>query len=194
MSEEVKIPIEVSARHAHLSQEDVDVLFGKGYKLTNKRELSQKGYYVANETIEVVGKKGSATFGILLPERSQSQIEVAITDAIKLGIDPVLTNSGELENTSGCIMKGPKGEIVLDKGVMVAARHLHINDEVAQKLNVVDKDYIDVEVNGPRPVIFKDVLVRVDPSFGISMHIDTDEANAAGVNNKELTYGRKVEV
>lgn len=194
MSEEVKIPIEVSARHAHLSQEDVDVLFGKGYKLTNKRELSQKGYYLANETIEVIGKKGSATFGILLPERSQSQIEVAITDAIKLGIDPVLTNSGELENTSGCIMKGPKGEVVLDKGVMVAARHLHINDEVAQKLNVVDKDHIDVEVNGPRPVIFKDVLVRVDPSFGISMHIDTDEANAAGVNNKELTYGRKVEV
>lgn len=193
MSDEVKIPIEVSARHVHLSQEDVDKLFGEGYQLTNKRELSQKGYFVANETVEVIGEKGSAKFGILLPLRSATQIELAITDAIKLGIEPIIKNSGELENSSGCIVRGPEGEVKLDKGVMVAARHLHVSDEYAKKLNTKDKEFIDVEVMTDRPIVFKDVLVRTDPSFNISMHIDTDEANAANINNKNITYGRKVE-
>jgi len=189
---DIKIPIEVSARHVHLSDEDVETLFGKGYVLTNKKELSQKGYYVANEKVEVVGSKGSANFGILLPGRSASQVELAITDAIKLGIDVALGDSGNHENTAGCILRGPKGEVKLDQGVMVAKRHIHMNQKEADALGVKDKDRIDVEVESDRPLVFKDCLVRVDPTFSTSMHIDTDEGNAANISNSKPTYGRKI--
>jgi len=195
MSEkDIKIPIEVSARHLHLCDADVDTLFGKGYKLTIKRELSQKGYHVANERVEVVGPNGSASFGILLPNRSASQVEMAITDAIKLGIEPTLGDSGNHENTTGCILRGPEGEVELKQGVMIARRHIHMNQAEADALGVKDKDRIHVEVDGDRGLIFKDCLVRVDPSFSTSMHIDTDEGNAANINNTTRTYGRKIDL
>jgi len=193
-SSDIKIPIEVSARHLHLCDADVDALFGKGYKLTIKRELSQKGYHVANERVEVVGPKGSASFGILLPNRSASQVEMSITDAIKLGIEPKLGDSGNHENTAGCILKGPEGQVELTQGVMIARRHIHMNQDDADALGVKDKDRIHVEVDGDRGVIFKDCLVRVDPSFNSSMHIDTDEANAANISNAVPAFGRKVEL
>lgn len=191
MAEDVKIPIEVSARHVHLSEEHIEILFGKGYKLTNKAELSQKGFYVANEKVEVVGKKSSANFGILLPTRSRSQVELAITDSIKLGIEPIIRNSGDLGGSASCILRGPQGEIELEQGVIVAARHVHISPENAEKLDVKHDEYMSVKVGGKRPLIFENVLVRVDPSFGCSMHIDTDEGNAANINNKNQTFGTK---
>lgn len=191
MSEDVKIPIEVSARHLHLTREHVDILFGEGYELTAKRELSQKGYYVANETVEIIGKKSSANFGILFPLRSKTQVELAITDTIKLGINPVIRNSGDLVGSASCILKGPKGELELKEGVIVAARHIHVSPEYANKLGVKNDEFMNVKVEGERPLIFERVLVRVDPSFGISMHIDTDEGNAANINNKIQTFGKK---
>ena len=192
MGNDIKIPIEVSAKHAHLCQEHVDILFGKGYQLTNKAELSQKGYFVANERVEVVGSKSGADFGILLPLRDKSQIEVAITDAIKLGLDIVLRDSGDLEGSGACILRGPEGEIALSEGVIVARRHIHMNDEDAKQLGVKDKDHISVSVDGDRALIFEDVLIRTDPTFSTSMHIDTDEGNAANINNKTKSFGKRI--
>lgn len=192
MENEIKIPIEVSARHIHLTQEHVEILFGEGYQLTHKKELSQPGYFVTQETVEVIGSKSSANFSILTPLRKQTQIEVAITDAVKLGIPIFLRDSGDLAGTGSCTIKGPKGQIELEEGVIVARRHIHCNDEYAAKLNVKDKDFIDVVVDTDRPLVFKKVLVRTDPSFGLTMHIDTDEGNAANINNKNQTFGRKI--
>jgi len=186
---ELKIPIEVSARHLHLTQGDVDILFGAGYQLTNKRELSQKGYFVAEERVEVVGKKASASFGILTPLRSQTQVEMAITDMVKLGIDVCVRMSGDLAGSAGCVLKGPKGEMILDEGVIVAQRHIHINDELAKEHGISDNDVVSVKIEGDRGVVFDQVAVRTDPTFDITMHIDTDEGNAINVNNKNVTYG-----
>ena len=186
---ELKIPIEVSARHLHLTQEDVEILFGAGYHLTNKRELSQKGYFVAEERVEVVGKKASASFGILTPLRGQTQVEMAITDAIKLGIDICMRMSGDLAGSAGCVLKGPVGEITLEEGVIIAQRHIHINDELAKEHGIGNDDIVRVKIEGERGVIFDNVAVRTDPTFDITMHIDTDEGNGIGVSNVDLTYG-----
>jgi len=189
MNNEVKIPIEVSARHVHLTQDHVDILFGEGYQLVNKRELSVKGFFVAEERVEVVGKKASASFGILTPLRSATQVEMAITDAIKLGIDVCVRMSGDLVNSAACTLKGPKGEVTLDEGVIIAARHIHMNDRLAKELGIKDHDEVSVKVSGDRGVVFDHVAVRCDPAFDLTMHIDTDEGNAINVNNKNITYG-----
>jgi len=189
MMKELKVPIEVSARHLHLTQEHVEVLFGAGYQLTNKRELSQKGYFVAEERVEVVGKKASASFGILTPLRSQTQVELAITDAVKLGIEICMRMSGDLAGSAGCILKGPEGEIVLEEGVIIAKRHIHINDQLAEEHGISDDEEVTVKIESDRGVIFDHVVVRTDPTFDITMHIDTDEGNAINVNNKNWTYG-----
>jgi putative phosphotransacetylase len=189
MMKEIKVPIEVSARHLHLTQKDVDILFGVGYQLMNKRELSQKGYYVAEERVEVIGKKASASFGILTPLRSQTQVEMAITDAIKLGIDVYVRLSGDLVGSAGCMLKGPAGELMLEEGVIVAKRHIHINDKLAKEYGISDHDEVSVKIEGNRGVVFEHVVVRTDPTFDITMHIDTDEGNAIHVNNRNLSYG-----
>ena len=181
-------PIEVSARHIHLNQEAVDVLFGKNYQLKNKRELSQKGYFVAEERVEVIGEKNSASFGILTPLRTKTQIELSITDALKLGIKPVLRSSGELVGSAGCILRGPVGEMTLNEGVIVAKRHIHMNEDQAKRFGIVDKEIVDVVVEGDRGLTFNHVIVRTDPSFDTSMHIDTDEANAIGMGSHKV-YG-----
>ena len=189
MNKEIKVPIEVSARHLHLTQDHVDVLFGKGYQLRNKRELSQKGYYVAEERVEVVGKKAAASFGILTPLRSQTQVEMAITDAIKLGVDECIRMSGDLAGSARCTLKGPKGEVELEEGVIIAQRHIHMNDGLATELGINDHDEVCVKIDCDRGVVFDHVVVRTDPTFDITMHIDTDEGNAINVDNKNLTYG-----
>ena len=190
MNKEVKVPIEVSARHLHLSQEDVDTLFGKNYQLTNKRELSEKGFFVAEECVTVVGKKASARFGILTPLRRQTQVEMAISDAIKLGIDVCMRMSGDLRGSAGCTLKGPNGEIELKEGVIIAKRHIHMDTDQAAELGICDNDEVSVKIEGDRGVIFDHVVVRIDPIFdNTTMHIDTDEGNATNINNKNLTYG-----
>ena len=189
MTEEVKVSLEVSARHIHLSQEHVDVLFGKDYQLTIKRELSVKGFYVASERVEVVGKKSSANFGILTPLRSKTQVELAITDAVKLGIEAPVRMSGDLAGSGSCILRGPHGEVELQEGVIIAKRHIHMNDQKAKDLGIADHEDVCVKTEGERGVVFDNVTVRTDPAFDMTMHIDTDEGNAIGVNNKNLTYG-----
>lgn len=192
MEEKIKIPIEVSARHVHLRQDDVDILFGKDYTLTPKKELSQKGYYVSAEKVEVHGSKNCANFSILLPLRKVTQIEVAISDAIKMGFDIHIRDSGDLDGSAPCILKGPKGSINLEQGVIVAARHIHLSPEYASKLGVENNSYMDVKVASDRELVYENVLVRVDPTFSISMHIDTDEANAANLCNNGQAYGYKI--
>lgn len=189
MRKDVKVPIEVSARHVHLTQDHVDILFGVGYQLINKRELSVKGYFVAEERVEVIGKKTSASFGILTPLRNQTQVEMAITDAIKLGVDVCIRMSGDLADSAACTLRGPKGEVRLEEGAIVAGRHIHMNDELALELGINDHDEVSVKIDCDRGVTFDHVVIRTDPAFDITMHIDTDEGNAINVNNKNLTYG-----
>ena len=175
--------VETSARHVHVSEADLKTLFGADAKLTVKKELSQPGQYASNEKVEVIGPKGSLVMSILGPTRPETQVEVALTDARKLGIAAPIRESGDLEGTPGCTLKGPAGEVVIEKGVIAAKRHIHFNVEEAAAAGVEDKQIVSVKVGkeGERSVIFGDVVVRVSPKYAAAMHIDTDESNAAAL-------------
>ena len=175
--------VETSARHAHLSEADFKVLFGENASLTIKKPLSQPGQYACEERIKVVGpKKELAGVSILGPFRKASQVELSATDARSLGLGIAVRDSGDLANTPGCKLVGPCGEIELKEGVIVAKRHIHATVKDAEELGVKDKDVVKVEVCTPdRSLIFGDVVVRVNDSFALAMHIDTDESNAAGM-------------
>lgn len=175
--------VETSARHAHLSEADFKVLFGENASLTIKKPLSQPGQYACEERIKVVGpKKELAGVSILGPFRKASQVELSATDARSLGLGIAVRESGDLANTPGCKLVGPCGEIELKEGVIVAKRHIHATVKDAEELGVKDKDVVKVEVQTPdRSLIFGDVVVRVNDSFALAMHIDTDESNAAGM-------------
>ncbi|MCX7779702.1 MAG: phosphate propanoyltransferase [Negativicutes bacterium] len=175
------IPVGVSARHIHVSREDLDVLYGKGYELTPWKELSQPGQYASKETVELVTEKGSMKVRILGPVRKQTQIELALTDAVKLGVNPPVRDSGDLKNSPGITIRGPKGEVTIPEGVIAACRHIHMTSAEAAELGVKDKDIVRVRCGGERGLIFDNVLVRVHDSFSLEMHIDTDEGNAAGL-------------
>ena len=179
----MKVMVETSARHVHVSEADLKTLFGADAKLTVKKELSQPGQYASNEKVEVVGPKGSLVMSILGPTRPETQVEVALTDARKLGIAAPIRESGDLEGTPGCTLKGPAGEVVIEKGVIAAKRHIHFNVEEAAAAGVEDKQIVSVKVGkeGERSVIFGDVVVRVSPKYAAAMHIDTDESNAAAL-------------
>lgn len=181
---EKKVPVGVSARHIHLSEEHVEALFGKGYKLTEMKPLSQPGQYAANETVSVTGPKGSfPKVRILGPTRKATQLEVSRTDAFALGVKPPVRESGDIAGSAGITIAGPAGEVVIDEGVIVAARHIHFHTSDAERMGIRDKDRLRVRVGGERGVVFEHVIARVSESFALDMHIDTDEANAAGVNN-----------
>lgn len=175
-----KIPIETSARHMHISQADFEVLFGEGKTPTFKKELSQPGQYVCEERITVVGPKGSFEHMALLgPVRPETQVEISLTDARKLGIPSVIRQSGDTEGTPGCTLIGPKGQLTIDKGVIVAKRHIHMTPSDAIRLHVKDNESVFVLTQSyERALIYADVIVRVHPDFRLSMHVDTDEANA----------------
>ena len=179
----MKVMVETSARHVHVSEADLKTLFGADAKLTVKKELSQPGQYASNEKVEVVGPKGSLVMSILGPTRPETQVEVALTDARKLGIAAPIRESGDLEGTPGCTLKGPAGEVVIEKGVIAAKRHIHFNVEEAAAAGVEDMQIVSVKVGkeGERSVIFGDVVVRVSPKYAAAMHIDTDESNAAAL-------------
>ena len=178
------IPVGVSARHIHLSQEHVEVLFGKGYQLTEFKPLSQPGQYAANETVEVVGAKGSfPKVRILGPARKATQLEVSRTDSFALGVKAPVRESGDISGSAGITIKGPAGEVTIEEGVIIAARHIHFHTSDAEKWSISDKQKLRVRVGGERGVVFENVVARVSPDFALDMHIDTDEANAAGVNN-----------
>ena len=185
-----KILIEVSARHIHLKDADVETLFGSGHKLTKKKELSQPGEFACEERVTVVGpKREIANVSVLGPTRSISQVEISATDARSIGISAPVRESGDIAGTGGCKLIGPVGELELSEGVIVAKRHVHMSPEDAEYYKVENKQVVKVSVKSDtRSLIFDDVVVRVSPKFACSMHIDTDEGNAAGLSGRE-EYG-----
>ncbi len=181
------IPVGVSVRHVHLSRAHCDALFGEGYELTERRAVSQPGQYVCRETVDLIGTKGELErVAIINPLRKETQVELARTDAIALGVNPPLRESGKLDGTPGLTLRGPKGTVALDHGVILAMRHVHMHPTDAQRMGVADKSVIRVRVEGERETIFGDVLVRVNDQFALDMHLDTDEANGAGLNNDSV--------
>lgn len=172
------VRIEVSARHLHLSQEDQDALFGEGYEMKQIKDLSQTGQWAAEEKVTVKGPKGDLECRVLGPCRPRTQVELAASDARKLGIDAPLRLSGDLDGSAGCTLAGPKGEVELKEGVIRAKRHLHISDTEAEEYGVKSGDIISVRVPGEAPATFHDIEVRVKPAFRANIHLDTDEANA----------------
>ncbi|NLL16113.1 MAG: phosphate propanoyltransferase [Clostridiales bacterium] len=175
-----KVLVETSARHVHLSREHLDILFGKGYELTPKKELSQPGQYACEERVAVVGPKGTfPSVAILGPVRPASQVEVSASDARTLGLTPPVKESGDIKGSAGCKLVGPKGEVEISEGVIIAKRHIHLDPATAEKFSVQDKQVVSVKVESDeRSLIFGDVVVRVNPNFAPAMHIDTDESNA----------------
>lgn len=185
----MKVLVETSARHMHITKETLEALFGKGATLTNKKELSQPGQYACYERVTVVGPKGEITMSILGPERSADQIEISLTDARKLGIPAPVHESGDIEGTPGCKLVGPKGEVELERGVIAAKRHIHLSTEAAEELGVKEKQIVSVKLgeNTGRETILGDVVIRIHPDFVPAMHIDTDESNAAALSGE--VYG-----
>ncbi|TFZ40083.1 phosphate propanoyltransferase [Soehngenia longivitae] len=181
-----KLPIALSNRHIHLSKEDLYKLFGEGYILTKTKDLSQPGQFACEEKVEVKGPKGSIkNVRILGPVRAKTQVEISISDAFALGVEPIIRNSGDVSNTPGAKIIGPKGEIDIKEGIIVAARHIHMHTSDGEEFGVKDKDIVKVRTNGPRSVVFENVLVRVHPEYALEMHVDIEEGNAAGVKNGE---------
>ena len=173
--------VETSARHIHLSREAVDVLFGKGYELTKKKDLSQPGQYACAEKLTVVGPKGTLKASILGPTRPASQVEISLTDARSIGVPVVVRESGDIAGTPGCKIVGPCGEVEISEGVIVAKRHIHMIPETAEKLGLKNKDVVWVKMDTDgRQAVLGDVVVRVSENFADAMHIDTDESNAIG--------------
>ncbi|MPW25531.1 phosphate propanoyltransferase [Alkalibaculum sp. M08DMB] len=182
------VEIEASGRHVHMSREVVEELFGKGYQLTKVKELSQPGQFACKERVTIVGPKGKVSNVVILgPERENTQIEVSKTDAKLLGIDAPTKESGKITGTPGIEISANGKTIALESGVIVAERHIHMKPEDAQKLSLKDNEYVDIEVVSERPVVFKNVKVRVSDKANTFMHIDFDEANACGLSVK--TYG-----
>ena len=178
---ENKILVETSARHVHLSEEHIAILFGEGHALTVKKELSQPGQYACEERVTVVGpKKSIERVSILGPARKASQVEVSFTDARTLGINAPVRESGDTKGSAGCKLIGPCGEVELSEGVIIAKRHIHVTPDDAKALGVSDKEIVKVAIDSEaRKTVFDDVVIRVNASFATAMHIDTDEANAA---------------
>ena len=176
----LSIPIETSARHIHLSEEDFKILFGSDATLTYVKELSQPGQYACKERLTVIGPKGEFKNVVVLgPFRSKTQVEISVTDARKLGIQSVIRQSGDTAGTPGCTLVGTHGSIELTEGVIVAKRHIHMTPLDAARAHVRDNDIVFVITTSfERSLIFSDVVVRVSPSFKLAMHVDTDEANS----------------
>ena len=181
------VPVGVSARHIHLTQQDVEKLFGEGYQLTKKKEL-MGGQFAANEQCTVVGLKLRAieNVRILGPVRKQSQVEISATDARTLGVNAPLRQSGDTQGSAPIALVGPKGAVYLDEGCIVAARHIHMTPTQAASVSLRDGDYVSVRMGNERGAVLDNVKIRVDESFSLEMHIDTDEANACQVKQGDF--------
>ncbi len=174
--------VETSARHVHVTQETLEKLFGEGYQLTVKKELSQPGQYASNERVTVVGpKKELANVSILGPCRSLNQVELSATDARSIGIDAPIRESGNVAGSGACKLVGPKGEVELAEGVIVAKRHIHMTEADAAEMGVKNGEIVSVLIDNDngRKTIYGDTVVRVSNSYALAMHVDTDESNAA---------------
>ena len=180
----MEVMIEVSARHVHLSGEAIDCLFGKNYKLTPKKMLSQPGQYLCEERVDVVGPKFIfKNVAVLGPERKNTQVEMSITDTIKMGVNHFIRESGDISGTESCKIIGQKGEIEIKEGLIVAKRHIHMTPKDAEKIGAYNGQIAKVVINSQeRATIYDDVVIRINPNFSLAMHIDTDEGSAINYN------------
>ena len=188
----MKVLVETSARHLHLSQEHLEILFGKGHELTVKKMLSQPGQFACEEKVEVVGPKNSLKMSVLGPVRKDTQVEVSLTDARAIGVTAPIRESGDIAGSGACKLVGPEGEVELTEGVIAAKRHVHMTPEDAEAAGVKDKDIVKLDIESPngRSLTFGDVIVRVSASYATAAHIDTDEANAK--KKKKECYGEMI--
>lgn len=180
------VPVMSSNRHCHLSQADVEKLFGPGYQLTKMRDLVQPGQFACNERVTIETEKGKMVLRVVGPARKETQVELSLTDSVKLGLKPPIRMSGELENSPGCVLSNGDNRVTLSKGVIVAARHLHMSPDDANAYGLKDGDVVSLKVEGPRPALLENVLVRSGSAHLMEAHIDTDEANACALADGQL--------
>ena len=177
-----EVLVEISARHVHITDEALEILFGKGHKLTPKKNLSQPGQFACEEKVTVVGPKSQLKASILGPTRPENQVELSLTDARAIGVTAPIRESGDVKGSGVCKLVGPAGEIELTEGVIAAKRHIHMTPEDAEKFGIKDKQIVSVKIpTEGRALVFDDVVARVSDKYKLAMHIDTDEANAAAV-------------
>jgi putative phosphotransacetylase len=178
-----EVLVEISARHVHVSEEHLEILFGKGYKLTPKKDLSQPGQFACEERVTVVGpKKELAGVSILGPCRKATQVEISLTDARSIGVKAPIRESGDVAGSGACKLIGPAGEVELTEGVIAAKRHIHMTTADAEKYGITDSQIVNVKIpTEGRALVFGDVVARVSDSYALAMHLDTDEANAAAI-------------
>lgn len=189
--ENLKVLVETSARHIHVSRADLDALFGEGYELTNKKDLSQPGQFACEERVTVAGPKGTFNVSILGPIRLATQLEISLVDARAMGISAPIRESGDTKGSADVTITGPKGEVLAKESTIVAKRHIHITPDDAKAHNLADKEIVMVKVASPdRSLIFDDVVIRVREDFATAMHIDVDEANAGGLAG--VVYGEVI--
>ncbi len=180
------VPVGISSRHLHLSQADLETLFGSGYKLTSMKPLTQPGQFAAEEVVNLIGPKNSINkVRILGPIRPATQIEISRTDGFFLGVTAPVRDSGDLKGSAGIVIEGPKGRIEIKEGVILAQRHIHLHTSDASELGVTDKQWVTVKAGVERALTFDRVLLRVGDKYAKDFHLDTDEANAAGLSNGE---------
>ncbi|MFA5947756.1 MAG: phosphate propanoyltransferase [Candidatus Gracilibacteria bacterium] len=183
IKKKILVPVEVSARHCHLSKEDLEKLFGVGYELTKMKQLSIPADFACAETVSIqFGSKKIEKVRVVGPLRKQTQVEISLTDAVGSGVIPQVKASGELMGTSPVALEGPKGAVSLTEGLIVALRHIHCATDEAKKLKLENGDVVSVKISGDRSIIFENVIVRVRDDYKLYMHLDTDEGNAAGIN------------
>lgn len=186
------VPVGVSNRHVHITKEALKILFGEDAVLTKKADVKQPGQFAANECVTVAGPKGEfKNVRILGPERKVNQVEISKTDCFKLGVKPDVKMSGDLSGTPGVTLIGPKGQVTLDEGCIVALRHVHMLPQQARELDLHDGEIVEIETFGDRRGIFDNVVMRVGEASALEMHIDTDEANALGIKNNDMVLIRK---
>ena len=182
---DMSVIIEGSGRHIHVTREHLDILFGKGFELDQKKMLSQPGQFATSCKVTVTGPKGSLKMSILGPCRKETQIELSFTDARVVGLDCPVRESGVLAGSPGCTVTGPCGSVELTQGCIIAKRHIHLTPEDAERFGVEDKEIVQVKVGGERALIFDEVICRVSPSYATFMHVDYDEINAASLFGKD---------
>jgi putative phosphotransacetylase len=189
---EFEVVIEGSGKHLHLSKEHLNILFGEGFELEPKKYLSQPGQYASNSKVDIVGPKGTIPgLTVIGPVRKETQVELSFTDARRVGFEPPIRLSGDLKGSPGCTLIGPKGQVTIDRGVIIAKRHLHCSVEDGLKYGIKDGDLVDIRVGGERGLIFENVECRVGPTHATYVHIDYDEVNAAALFG-EVTTGRVI--
>lgn len=182
-----EVPIALSNRHIHLSQEDIEALFGPGHQLTVFKDLSQPGQYACEEKVDIVGPKGALKgVRVLGPARKQTQAEVSFADGFVLGVKPPVRDSGDLAGSPGAKIIGPAGEVEIKEGIIAAARHIHMHTSDATEFGVCDKQKVNVVVGGERAITFQNVLVRVHDTYALEMHVDVEEGNACGAKNGQV--------